>query len=228
MLYLSREDKSMSEQIVGGETRCHRACMVSVCVWLCLGAVSRALAQGARIQPEDLEYVGAFRPPPNTWGALDQTPRQYGFGLLALAYRPSDTPRGSNGGSPGSLLASNHVYDKGYVGEFNIPQAAISGDVNALPYAQSLRSPAYLVTDKCSGAPYKTSPAGLAYVAEQNLILWTCLDWYNAAPEDLDGVGWSTGDFTNPLGPWHLGSRSNVAFHYNKWASYLFLADPDF
>src|SRR5262245_33382625 len=118
MLCLSREDTSMSEQIVGCKALRYRACIVPVCVWLFLGAVSLALAQSARIQPEDLEYVGAFQPPQDTWGTIDQTPRQYGYGLLAMAYNPSGDANGPNDGFPGSLFASNHAYDKGYVGEF--------------------------------------------------------------------------------------------------------------
>ena len=94
---------------------------------------SAAVAQC--IQPEDLEYQGAFRLP-------DYATFEHGWywGGSAATYFPHGDPSGAEDGYPGSIFGVGHDWNM-YVSEVNIPAPVISPtkDLSDLPCAKTLQ-----------------------------------------------------------------------------------------
>jgi len=107
-----------------------------------LPLVTRAASpSGARIQPADLVYLGAFRLPDNAG-----RPRTFEYGGNAMTFNPNGDPSGPNDGFPGSLFITGHdrmpygeLPDGSQVAEVNIPAPSLSRDVADLPQAGFLQ-----------------------------------------------------------------------------------------
>lgn len=74
------------------------------------------------IQPEDLEYRGAFRLPDNGGGDILSS---WAWGGYTMSYRPDGDAAGPDDGYPGSLFASGHAWEH-RVAEVSIPVPVIS------------------------------------------------------------------------------------------------------
>ncbi|MBN1257687.1 MAG: hypothetical protein JXA52_08280, partial [Planctomycetes bacterium] len=103
-----------------------RSMMASYAVMICgllvlsLPSYSAEGQAGAGlIQPDDLEYRGAFR--------LPDGPEEYAWlwSGQALAYFPEGDPGGEADGYPGSIFGTGHDWNQ-YVSEISIPQPVIS------------------------------------------------------------------------------------------------------
>lgn len=92
----------------------------------------------ARLEPEDFEYLGAFRLP-----AGEERPRTFEYGGAAMTFRPDGDPGGAADGFSGSLFVMGHnrmpygeLPDGNQVAEVTIPRPQIADTVEALPQAQ--------------------------------------------------------------------------------------------
>ena len=90
---------------------------------------------GAVIQPEDLEYLGAFRLPDD-----GDRPRTFEYGGNAMTFRPGS--QGDNDGFPGSLFITGHdrlaygeLTDGSQLAEVSIP-VPVRGQLDALNTAE--------------------------------------------------------------------------------------------
>jgi hypothetical protein len=94
-----------------------------------------------RLQPGDLEYLGAFRLP----DAADR-PRTLAYGGNAMTFNPNGDPSGAGDGFPGSLFVMGHdrlpygeLPDGNQVAEVSIPAAISMTDVSQLNQATFLQ-----------------------------------------------------------------------------------------
>ncbi|MCP4688562.1 MAG: hypothetical protein GY859_10960, partial [Desulfobacterales bacterium] len=176
-----------------------------------------------RIAPGDLVYRGAFAFPAGEGWTISGH---------AMTYYPGGDPNGANDGHPGSLYAAGSELQD-LVGEISIPSPSMSRNFDDLPKATVLR-PLTDITgglkDTCTFAPgclYREVD-GLAYLPDADKIAWNLREWYGVEGYDMDSLGWSELDLTAPRGIWHIGSREDGAFHYQKTCDYLFTAPESF
>ena len=87
---------------------------------------------GSVIQPEDLEYLGAFRLPEPS-GESD-----WDYSGHALTFYPDGDPNGPADGFPGSLFGVGHDQNL-HVSEIGIPAPVISKNLADLPTADTLQ-----------------------------------------------------------------------------------------
>lgn len=94
-----------------------------------------------RIQPGDLQYLGAFRLPDDA-----ARPHTFEYGGNAMTFNPSGDPSGAPDGFPGSLFITGHdrlpygeLPDGSQVAEVNIPAPLNSRNVADLPVAAFLQ-----------------------------------------------------------------------------------------
>ncbi len=94
-------------------------------------------ATSARVEPGDLEYLGAFRLPQG-----GTPPKTFDYGGNAMTFRPGGDPQGVTDGYPGSLFVTGHdrmpygeLPDGSQVAEISIPAPSLSRDVTSLPEA---------------------------------------------------------------------------------------------
>jgi hypothetical protein len=116
---------------------------------------------GNRIQPSDLEYLGAFRLPDGVPGSEVKT---WAWGGYAMTYYPGGDPGGPDDGYPGSIFGTGHAWEY-QVSEISIPVPVISaaknpGDLNTASTLQSFR-------DIMNVSNLEIPRVGLAYLPEQ-------------------------------------------------------------
>jgi hypothetical protein len=94
------------------------------------------------IDPQDLEYLGAFRLPEG-----GERPQTFDYGGNAMTVNPYGDPGGAQDGFPGSLFITGHdrmpygeLPNGGQVAEVNIPVPVNSGNVAALNRAGFIQS----------------------------------------------------------------------------------------
>ena len=165
--------------------------------------------QGQRIQPEDLDYLGAFRLPEGSGGS------DWNFSGTAMTYYPDGDPSGPDDGYPGSIFASGHDQQM-MLSEISIPVPVISAskDPEQLSVAQTLqpfrdiRHAAYAFVD------FDNIPVlGLAYLPVQGdqttAKLYFC--WGQHIQFGDFTHGWCEVDLDNPqtAGPWSFGGYNN-------------------
>ena len=178
------------------------------------------------LMPKHLSYQGAFLFP-------ESVEDNWTYSGHAMAYYPSGDPGGSRDGYPGSLYAAGHAHQD-LVGELTIPQPVIAKTLKDLPRAETLKAPMDITggwKDNCTynpGCQYREVD-GLAYLADNDKIVWNLRDWYNVTEDnDQDSLGWSNPDMTDPQGVWHIGPRNTPPFHNGKTCNYLFKAPRAF
>jgi len=88
-----------------------------------------------RIQPADLQYLGAFRLP-DAPEAPDA--ERWDYGGQALAYYPDGDPGGDADGYPGSLFGTGHDV-LNYVSEVSIPAPSLSRNLDELNTAATIQ-----------------------------------------------------------------------------------------
>ncbi len=92
------------------------------------------LSLGARLAPSALEYVGAFRLPPDA----GEPPATWDWGGQAMTYVPGGDPDGPADGFPGSLLVTGFDGEC-LVAEITIPAPTMDRDPAILPAAAFLQ-----------------------------------------------------------------------------------------
>ncbi len=202
-------------------------------VWTLLALGSPcAIAQSSPrlITAGDLVYLGAFAFPAGD---------EWSYSGHALTYYPDGDPTGTADGFPGSLFTVSNAQDD-LAGEISIPAPILSGDFTALPNANELLAPVDItggmLDSTCAACAtcdcLAWDVSGLEYLPNLDRIAWNIHDWYNAAAEDLNSLGWSELDMSNAQGVWHIGPRPNVTepreFHNGKTSDYLFKAPTSF
>jgi len=117
---------------------------------------------GQRLQPEDLEYVGAFRLPDVSGGS------SWGYSGQGLTYNPNGNPDGPQDGYPGSLFGFGHDQDM-LVSEINIPAPVLSRDLNALPTARTLQPFHDITAGRFDPQAVDLPVGGIAYLEVQGV-----------------------------------------------------------
>ncbi|MBC6937394.1 MAG: hypothetical protein DWB42_16380 [Chloroflexi bacterium] len=94
-----------------------------------------------RLEPEDFQYLGAFRLPDG-----GERPLTFEYGGSAMTFNPQGDSNGAEDGFPGSLFIMGHdrmpygeLPDGDQVAEVNIPAPTITGDVYSLNQAEFLQ-----------------------------------------------------------------------------------------
>ncbi|MBD3210370.1 hypothetical protein GF318_03240 [Candidatus Micrarchaeota archaeon] len=173
------------------------------------------------VQPEDLEYVGAFRLPGPSGGS------NWGYSGYAAAFYPEGDPYDPDDGFPGSLFAVGHDHHQ-MVSEISIPVPADSGNLENLNTAATLQPFADINRELFD---YLEIPrAGLAYLppqggqsSEKLYFAWGQHFEFAHTPTH----GWAETDLScpDPRGLWHVGGYTNYAVNDymfeipQEWAS---------
>lgn len=187
-----------------------RSGMVPAAAILC-GLFMAASAAGGgsgrdRLQPEQLEYLGAFRLP-------DTDPKlasRFPYGGHALAFNPA----GDKGN--GSLFVAGHAHHQ-LVAEVTIPTPARDREINKLGTAELLQ-PFGDVTGGLRGSlPGKDMRLG-GLLVYKGRLLWSIYRWYNVEGETLPSHGVSDLDLSRPnaAGLWKIGTH-----HSQKTAGFM-------
>ncbi len=193
-------------------------------------------APGARLQPADLVYLGAFRLP-DTADDLGWTWSDH-----ALAYYPDGDPAGPADGYPGSLFGTGNN-QKQWVSEISIPAPVRSrqvDDLNTATTLQEFHNIRGTLFDHLAGFDDfagTLAKAGLAYLPPQGQQttgkLYFCWGYHiqqvpQVSEESLHGQpdvshGWCELDLANPrpAGAWTVGDYINFVTN-----DYLFPIDP--
>lgn len=164
-------------------------------------------AMAQRLQPEDLEYLGAFSLPEGSNGS------DWSYSGYAMAYYPEGDPDGPADGFPGSLFAIGHDHHQ-YISEISIPVPIISpqkkvAELNTGGTLQTFHD----ITHGMFGE-LEIPRAGLAYLGPQGSQttgkLYFC--WGQHFQFELvPSHGWCEVDLSNPqtAGPWFFGNYTN-------------------
>lgn len=183
--------------------------------WLLIVALLPAAAQSQTttlLQPDNFEYLGAFRLPADPEGMG----WEYGGG--AMTYYPEGDALGPDDGFVGSLLATGHDWYT-YVGEISIPTPVISADKNVedLPVATTLQEFQDIRGGLFDFLDFEIPRVGLEYLPAQGDQETGKLyfAWGQHYQEDGQVVshGWAELDLANPqtAGAWYLGDYSNYS-----------------
>jgi hypothetical protein len=175
------------------------------------------------ITPEDVEYMGAFRP-------LGSAGSKWGFGLSAITHVPVGDTSGANDGYPGSIFGWGFSGQR-MVSEISIPvpyvmvtkdrdpEAPMSGSLQ--PFTE-ISGGIYDVIDDIQDLNF---PGGLHYVAPQGSqstgkIYWSYTNTYPAGVlKDVPVFGSSETNLSNlqPKGPWGIDG-----YKYPATSKYMF------
>jgi hypothetical protein len=171
-----------------------------------------------RLQPSDLEYLGAFRLP-----AGQSDVKTWAWGGFALAYYPGGDPNGAADGYPGSLFGTGHAWEY-QVSEISIPVPVISasknlGDLNTASTLQGFQ-------DIFDVGNLEIPRVGLAYLPKQGSQssgkLYFCTGQHMEEENTLTH-GWFDLNLANPgvKGKWYL----DCPYYINNTNDYM-LAIP--
>ncbi len=181
---------------------------------ICAVLLAVGFASAERLQPSDLEYLGAFRVPSQSG---------WDFGGEAFTYYPHGDSKGPDDGFPGSLYASGR---DGIITEFTIPAPVKSPGKNldALPRAQTLQGFQNL---RPFELPYGDPRLDLEYLPKQGSQttdkLYYC--WgshYSFGSESGPSMAWSELNLSTPkiAGGWYLhngGETQLTTFHISDY-----------
>ena len=158
-----------------------------------------------RLQPSDLNYLGAFRLPGPSGGS------DWNFSGYGATYYPGGDPGGANDGFPGSIFAIGHDHHQ-QVSEISIPVPGSSRDLNQFAVATTLQ-PFADITGQMFG-PLEIARADLEYLpamgTQRTGKLHFC--WGQHFQFDLvPSHGWSELSLSSPApkGPWFMGKLTN-------------------
>ena len=141
--------------------------MKTVFFGVCLSAIMTGASFAQRLQPGDLEYIGAFRLPDSP-GMPENVGWEWSSWSSGLTYFPDGDPSGPNDGHPGSLFGVGHDHTQ-YVSEISIPVPVVSAtkDVNELNTAETLQGFQDIRGDLYPNLAFEIPRAGLAYLPPQ-------------------------------------------------------------
>jgi hypothetical protein len=172
-----------------------------------------APVSGNVIDPQGLEYLGAFRLPEG-----GERPYTFAYGGNAMTFNPDGDPSGASDGFPGSLFITGHdrlpydeLPDGSRVAEIGIPVPSLSRDVNALnraEYVQELQD----VTAGHFTEMEEIVRTGLLYLNTPATGPVIHVAWGQHIEPDPTAAtqGWFNADLANPdfQGPWFIESQS--------------------
>ncbi len=144
--------------------------------------------------------VGSFRLPAGRAGGSS-----FSFGGSGLAHRPGpDDPDGF----PGTLFAVG-LADDAQVAEVSIPAPVASADPAQLPIASFVQPFADVTGGLGARATHDLRLGDIEYL--DGRLHWSVHRWYNVAPDQLPGHGWSSPDLgqVDAHGSWTLGGYHN-------------------
>ncbi|MCP5101726.1 MAG: BACON domain-containing protein [bacterium] len=175
---------------------------VSLIVVLLCGCFE--LFPAERLQPPDLEYLGAFRLPDGVPGSDVQS---WAWGGFAMTYYPDGDSTGPDDGYPGSIFGAGHAWEH-QVSEITIPVPVISAtkNLNELNTASTLQS----FRDIFDVSSLEMPRAGLAYLPKQDQQTTGKLYFGKGQHMHEEGLflthGWCELDLSNPQvqGTWYL------------------------
>jgi len=158
-----------------------------------------------RLQPADLEYIGAFRLPDGTTAV-----KSWLYGGTGMTYYPNGDPSGPNDGFPGSLFAVGHDWEH-QVSEISIPKPKVSAskNVNDLNTAAALQAFQDILDVKSVEMPR----SDLEYLPPQGSQtsgkIYYCRGGHLQDENDLTH-GWFDTNLTKPnrAGLWGIKNRS--------------------
>ncbi|MBI4878522.1 MAG: hypothetical protein HY812_02540 [Planctomycetes bacterium] len=165
---------------------------------------------GKRLQPEDLEYLGAFRLPAVTLADDLERLEFWSYSGYALTYCPEGDPDGPDDGFPGSLYAVGHDQCQ-FVAEVSIPVPLAARDLEQLNTARSLQEPSDVIGIVFGSL--EIPRAGLAYLPSARPggkgRVHCC--WGQHFQQGDPSHGWFELDLEHPRlqGPWQLGGFCN-------------------
>ena len=177
------------------------------------GSQPVASVPGEVIEPDDLEYLGAFRLPQG-----GDRPLTFAYGGNAMTYNPDGDPSGADDGFPGSLFITGHdrlpygeLPSGSQVAELSIPRPALARDVAALPRAEFVQDFRDVTAGHFTemeeivriGMLYLNNPASGPLIH----IAWgQHIEPDPTAPTQ----GWFNPDLSNPgfQGPWFISEQS--------------------
>jgi hypothetical protein len=177
------------------------AWIAALSVWFMVFPGMQGWAQGERIQPSDLIYLGGFHTP-EADGASDWT-----YSGNALAHFPAGDPRGGEDGFPGSLFATGNDTHL-QVAEISIPVPVVSSGKRPqeLNTARMLRPFADIFRPMVS---YMEQPrAGLCFSESGGGRLHYSLGMHLQETGFDPSHGWFDGGLSRHAGPWVFGNYS--------------------
>jgi len=179
----------------------------------------------ARLQPDDLEYLGAFRLPDG-----GERPLTFDYGGAALTYRPDGDPAGGADGFGGSLFLMGHdrlpygeLPDGNQVAEISIPPPLVRADAAGLNQAAFVQPFHDVAAGHFSGLD-ELPRAALLYLDHPLSGPLVHLAWgAHFQEQDTPSHAWFRPDLSAPgfQGEWRLGSQPPYQVN-----GYLFEIDP--
>ena len=166
-----------------------------------------------RVQPGDLQYLGAFRLPGG-----DERPQTFAYGGNAMTFNPNGDPFGPNDGFPGSLFITGHdrmpygeLPDGSQVAEVGIPLPVRSGSLDELNQAAFLQGFHNVAAGYFSGLD-EIPRIGMQYLNARATGAKVHLAWGQHLQPDppLASHAWFDPNLSVPnmRGTWFIGNRS--------------------
>ncbi len=164
------------------------------------------------LQPNDLEYKGAFRLPEN----YEPIEKSWLWGGSAMTYYPKGDPSGPDDGYPGSIYGTGHEQYQ-YISEISIPKPVITKNKNVkeLNVAETLQEFTDIKGDMFG--ELEIGRVGIEYIPKQdsqdNDKIY--FGWGQHLQEGDKGLshGWFNTDLSNPQvkGPWKIKGQTKYA-----------------
>ncbi len=176
----------------------------------------------SRIQPGDLEYIGAFRLPGG-----ETPPLTFAYGANAMTFNPDGNPGGGAGTLPGSLFITGHdrqawgtLPDGGQIAEVTIPEPGMSGSPDGLPMAEFVQDFHNALAGHFTEME-EIPRIGMAYLDHPDTGALLHIGWGQHMPPDPAPAthGWiqTTLGVPNYQGTWFIGN-----YDFNSVNGYLF------
>lgn len=167
---------------------------------------------GDVINPDALEYLGAFRLPGG-----DDPPRTFAYGGNAMTFNPDGDPAGAADGYPGSLFVMGHdriayggVPDGNQVAEINIPAPVVSRNIEDLNTAEFIQDFADVTRGYFTDLE-EIPKVGLQYLNRPETGPKIHIAWgQHLQPQDVASHGWFDPTLSKPgfQGTWFIGNQN--------------------
>ncbi len=172
-------------------------------------------SSGQLVQPEDFEYLGAFRLPDDA-----ERPRAFAYSGEAMTFDPDGDAGGADDGTPGSLFVMGHprlaygeLPDGNQVAEISIPAPVIADSVGELGQATFVQPFADVAAGWFPGLD-EIPRAGMEYLDRPETGPRIHLAWGQHLQDDsatsIASHAYFSPDLSAPdmQGPWFIGDQS--------------------